>query len=145
MVVLIVAVVIASQYSPGVMADVVRVRQHAPTFAPLPLYLPSVDGFVAVRDCDRIGELILIRPVGVDWWETHMVADCTKQPGTDGAYEWMTENGIGVEVSYETAARWGYVGRGFRVEIGEMKGAGYVEKMDHFARCGCVGADPAGL
>jgi len=44
------------------------------------------------------------------------VADCAMPPGTDGAYEWMTENNILVEVDYETAERWGSVGGGIYIE-----------------------------
>ena len=113
---IIVAIVVASQYSPGMMDVVVQNRISGNAWVPLPTPLPPVDGFVAGKDCGRIGEIIDIRPEGTSIWERHMVADCAR-PG-DGTAEWMDENGIGVEVSYETAERWGFAGRGFTVEIG---------------------------
>jgi hypothetical protein len=41
------------------------------------------------------------------------VADCA---GPD-AVDWMAANGILLEVGYETAVRWGTVGRGIEVEV----------------------------
>ena len=73
------------------------------------------DKFVAVRDCDHIGEVLWLAPIG-DPWEMFIVADCAMPPGTDGAYEWMTRNNILVEVDYKTADRWGSVGRGIYIE-----------------------------
>jgi len=46
-----------------------------------------------------------------------VVADCSMPPGTDGAYEWMTNNNIVGEIDYDTAVRWGVVGRAARVQV----------------------------
>lgn len=54
-----VVVGVASQYDPGVMRRVVETRQGGAVACPLPRVLPAVDGFVAVRECGRIGEV---------WW-----------------------------------------------------------------------------
>jgi hypothetical protein len=43
-----------------------------------------------------------------------LVADCA---GPDGTAEWMTANGILLEIGYKTAQRWGVVGRGIKVEV----------------------------
>ena len=106
---------IASQYAPGVMEGVVAVRQSGATVADLPHDLPDVDGFVAVKDCDDIGEVIWLRPAGADEWESFLVADCANP--ADGADLWMERNGILVEVDYNTAVRWGTVGKGINVEM----------------------------
>ncbi|MBU2051218.1 MAG: hypothetical protein KKH61_19900 [Gammaproteobacteria bacterium] len=100
------------------MEQVIHNRTSGNAWVSLPTPLPAVDGYVAVPDCSRLGKLVYLRYSGP--WETFLVADCAMPKGTDGAYEWMTENGIGVEVDYETAVRWGIVGRGARVEIGRI-------------------------
>jgi len=117
---LIVALYIAwaSQYSPGVMEQVVANRQSGKAWVSLPESLPGVDGFAAVADCYRIGDIIYLRPVGTRRWERFLIADCARPPGTDGSYEWMVRNGIVAEVDYPTAVRWDTVGRGIRVEVG---------------------------
>ena len=68
--------------------------------------------YIAVSDCSLIGDYVLIRQPGNDW-ELHQVADCA---GADGTPQWMAENNIILELSYETARRWGVVGGGFAVE-----------------------------
>jgi len=100
---------IASHYSPGIMQEVVANRHDMGQLS------TTHDKFVAVRDCDHIGEVLWLAPIG-DPWEMFIVADCAMPPGTDGAYEWMTENNILVEVDYETAERWGSVGGGIYIE-----------------------------
>jgi len=105
---------IVSQYSPGVMEEVVANRV---AWEQLPYPLPGVDGYVAVRDCDRIGDIMYLRPVGGEW-EKFLVADCAMPPGTDGAWEWMTEYNILAEVDYWTAVRWKTVGSVIRAEVG---------------------------
>lgn len=102
---------IASHYSPGIMQEVVANRQ---SMAQLPEII-NHDQFVAVRDCEHIGEVMWIAPIGYPW-EMFIIADCSRPPGTDGAYEWMTDNNILVEVDFLTAQRWGSVGGGIKIE-----------------------------
>jgi len=91
-----VVVGVASQYAPGVMRRVGETRQGGAVACPLPRDLPVVDGFVAVRDCGRIGEVWSVRPVGGDWpWERFLVADCA---GDEATWRWMAEGNIVLEV-----------------------------------------------
>lgn len=106
---------IASQYAPGVMESVISVRQSGMTAANLPGNLPDVDGFVAVKDCDRIGEILWLRPQGQRRWESFLVVDCANP--ADGADLWMERNNILVEVDHNTAKRWDTVGKGINVEM----------------------------
>jgi hypothetical protein len=73
-----------------------------------------VDGYIAVAEREDIGRLFWLRPVGGEW-ELFLAADCAGY--ADGGYSWMKRNGIIVEVDYNTAVRWGTVGRGIRVEM----------------------------
>lgn len=103
----------ASQYAPGVMERVIAVRQvPGRTAHDLPIDLPQVDGYVATADCNEIGTILWLRPIGQEQWESFLVADCA---GAD-SYGWMVNNNILVEVDYETAVRWDTVGRGQRIE-----------------------------
>lgn len=104
----------ASQYAPGVMDSVIRTRQAGLTGADMPEDLPDVDGFVAMERCDRINDIIYIRPEGQDEWETFMVADCSGHAETT---RWMRRNRILVEVDAETARRWDTVGRLKAIEV----------------------------
>jgi len=104
---------VASQYDPGLMRQVVETRQTHPTARPLPAALPDVDGYIAVRSCDDIGKMWLVRPEGGAWGR-FLVADCA---GDDTTREWMDAGNILVEVDYLTAVRWGTAGRGVRVEV----------------------------
>ena len=97
-----------SQYSPGTMDQVLLNRGMSHIQA---------DGYLAVRDCGKIGQTAWLRPVGQPHWERFVVADCSMPPGTDGAYEWMTNNNIVGEIDYDTAVRWGVVGRAARVQV----------------------------
>ena len=113
----------ASQYGPGVMDRVIRVRQSGRTAMTLPAKLPEVDGYVAVQDCLMIGEVIRVRPVGAAEWERFLVTDCAsksdRQSPTDprSGYEWMVDGNILIEVDYETAVRWNTVGRAIDIEV----------------------------
>lgn len=102
----------ASQYSPGVMERVVKTRQSGRTARDLPRELPPVDGYIAVLECNRIGEIW--RVFYKERWESFLVADCA---GSDATRRWMTQNNILIEVDYLTAKRWGVVGRGAKVEV----------------------------
>jgi hypothetical protein len=103
---------IASQYSPGVMEQVIANRQ-AGLAVPLPAELPPVDGFIAVLDCADFGEVWFVRPEGGDWG-VYLVADCSGHAETT---EWMTTNNILLEFDYPTVERLGVVGRGIPVEV----------------------------
>jgi len=103
----------ASQYAPGAMESVIRVRQAGLTRYSLPQEIPAyVDGFIAVEECDRIGETVVVVYKG--FVETMMVADCSGHAETSS---WMERNNILMEVGYETALRWGIVGRGAKVAV----------------------------
>lgn len=119
-VVVVMATGLASQYSPGVMEQVVENRQR---WDQLPATLPPVAGHIAVEDCGALGEVWLLRPAGAEVWERFLVVDCAgpqlREDGLTGG-EWMEENGIVVEVGYPTAERWGTVGRGVMVERGAI-------------------------
>lgn len=101
---------VASQYAPGVMDEVISTRQR---MGQLPQDIPEVDGFVARPLCSEIGEIVYLRPVGQSEWEKFLVVDC----GCPVGYAWMVNNGVLVEVDYETAARWGTVGYGIDIEM----------------------------
>jgi len=108
----------ASQYAPGV------IQQR---YGHLPAQLPEVAGYVAVVECDRLGELLYIRPEGSVVWELFLVTDCSGHAATTA---WMRNNNIPVEVDHETARRWGTVGRGMRVEITDYAEHDYADLMN---------------
>ena len=96
------------------MPRVVATRQAGLTAHDLPVQLPAVDGFVAVKDCARIGDIMYLRPAGTVHWERFMVADCSGHTSTT---EWMKRNNILVEVDYQTARRWNTIGKGIQIEV----------------------------
>jgi hypothetical protein len=120
-----------SQYSEGRMERTVAYRQHKPVEMVLPVTLPEVDGYVAVRDCPDIGNRIELHPAGQSHWETFLVADCV---GSDEVRAWMDGHNmwdlpILAEVDYPTALRWSTVGR---MQPGEMRITHLVEVgLDH--------------
>jgi len=115
----VVRIGIASQYAPGVMEQVIRVRQTpGRTARTLPEPLPDVDGYVAVVDCNRIGSIAYLRPAGTTEWERFLVVDCAGI--ADGGRDWMLRNGIVAEVDHNTARRWETVGVGKKVESGVL-------------------------
>lgn len=100
----------AAYYNEGVMEWVVAVRQANQGWEyPLPQDLPPVVDFVAVPECDRIGELLAIWHES-EGWNLYMIADCANQ--IEGHDEQMRRKGIVVEVGYNTAVRWGVIGFG---------------------------------
>ena len=109
--ILVIAIGIASQYSLGVSESVIRVRQTSNVHRSLPLEIPNVDGYLAVRDCHHIGEIWWLRPVGGEV-ESFWVIDCA---GSQETRDWMNTTIIG-EVDHQTAVRWETVGRGIKVE-----------------------------
>jgi hypothetical protein len=103
---------VASQYAPGVMELVVRVRQAGRTARDLPADLPDVDGFVAAVSCADIGQVWTV--VYGERVERMLVADCSGHTATT---RWMQRNRILAEVDGKTAKRWGVVGRGAKVIV----------------------------
>jgi len=96
-----------SQYRPGKMAEVLENRDMNHV----------ADGYLAVRDCQFIGQTVWLRSIGDQDWERFVVADCARPPGTDGAYEWMTNNHIVGEVDHNTAKRWDRVGIAAKAQV----------------------------
>lgn len=98
----------ASRYDPGVMERVVERRLQPDALAwryPLPVPLPDVDGYVAMRDAAMLGRVVYARPVtpGASLrWERFLVTDCA---GSVEARRFMSV--VPVEVDGVTAERWG--------------------------------------
>lgn len=107
----------ASQYAPGKMEEVIRVRQTpGRTNHSLPQELPEADGRIALLEPDLIGDVVLVCPHDSTLpCRTMLVVDCAGIQ--DGGYDWMVRNGIVAEIDYESAVAWGTVGRGIRVDI----------------------------
>ena len=102
---------IISQYREGMMERVIENRQSGNAWVMLPLELPKTDGWIAVRDCDRLEDIWWVEnPVTMEW-ESMLIVDCARPPETDGAVEWMLENNVAMEVDYQTAERWGAIGK----------------------------------
>ena len=110
----------ASQYDPGVMAQVVVNRQSGLAWPSLPLNLPPADGAIAVACCDDIGQLWWVKPTGGTWGR-YLVADCAGAKLRDDgltAWEWMQANNVLLEFARETVAAWGWPERrGIEVEV----------------------------
>ena len=103
---------IISQYREGIMEQVIANRQSGNAWVSLPMDLPRTDGYIAVQDCRELENIWWVEnPVTMEW-ESMLVVDCARPPGTDLAYERMNENNVAMEVDYETAERWGTLGRG---------------------------------
>jgi len=102
----------ASQYSRSTFERVIANRQKWGQLVDA----PKTDGYVAVEDCRRVGEVLYLRPVGGEW-ERFLIADCA---GGEATRQWMRRNRIVVEVDTETAKRWGFPEmRGIPVEAGK--------------------------
>lgn len=97
-----------SHYGPGVMAATVEVRQ---SFRPNDTgYLPPalwVDGYIAVVECDRLGEIVWLRFGDSAEWNQLQVSDCSGHATTT---RWMRQNNILGEVDYWMAARYRFAG-----------------------------------
>ena len=70
-----------------------------------PFEVAIADGYVAVLDCSRIGEWVILRPDGSRDWERFLVIDCANRTDSD-THAFMEH--ILVEVDYWTAQRWGF-------------------------------------
>lgn len=115
-VIMVVSVGLASHYREGLMELVVTNRQTGNAWVSLPAELPMVDGFAAVADCNRLGDTILVRPMGSQGWHEFLIVDCADP--RDGTEEWMEINDVELEVGYPVALQWGSVGKLVEVEIG---------------------------
>jgi hypothetical protein len=73
----------------------------------LPANHADYDGYIAVLDCARIGEVVDVR------WNGNtarlLVFDCA---GDAATRDWMRSGNVIGEVSFDVAQRWGAVGRG---------------------------------
>lgn len=73
----------------------------------LPENREGVTGYIAVYDCERIGQVVTVS------WSNHvermMVFDCA---GDDVTRQWMKIWNVIGEVDFYTAQRWGMLGRG---------------------------------
>lgn len=96
---------ILSQYSPGVMNNTIHQQQ---ILGRLPFPTPQVEGYLAVENCSRIGENVWIDQL------KFLITDCS---GSLQTSQWMWNNNILGEVDYETALRWGTIGRGIKKEV----------------------------
>ena len=75
----------------------------------LPANHADYDGYIAVLDCDRIGEVVDVR------WNGHtarlVIFDCAGDAATRA---WMRSGNVIGEVSFDVAKRWRVIGRGMR-------------------------------
>lgn len=73
---------------------------------------------VAVSDCSKIGDYMLIRPLGTQQWVPVIVADCAGADALDeNGISWMDAQNILVELSYELAERFGAVDGSIEIEV----------------------------
>ena len=63
----------------------------------------TVAGYAATTDCDQVGKVVLMRPVGAETWERVLVGDCV---GDVQTLNWMLDNNIVAELDYELFTRW---------------------------------------
>jgi len=108
---------LTSRYSPGVMQATIAARIEMGQLSAHSV--AAHDGYVAVLDCNRIGDTLWIMVNdGRHWqtgelvdggrWQRVLVTDCARRDGADGARSWMADNGILTELDYYTAARYGF-------------------------------------
>jgi len=110
----------ASRYDPGVFEGVVDLRFRENWWRNQPPHdWTTVAGYAATTDCDQVGTVILMRPVGARRWERVLIADCS---GPDGTMDWMLSNRIVAELDYSLFTRWA-AEYGLPLEI-EMRPAG---------------------
>ena len=106
---------IASQYAPNKMEQVIAVRQiPGKTAYTITQDLTAYDGFIAMQDCNELGNEYYLRPINTTNWELFLVTDCSGHTETSN---WMRRNNIIVEVDYETAKRWETIGNGIEIEL----------------------------
>ncbi len=98
---MIIASGIATRYDPGVMDEVVENRTRWGHLDPD----AQVAGYVALLDCDRLGELVWLQAPGGRVLGPVMVADCAQDAHRDG----LLDRGIVVDLSWELALVLGVV------------------------------------
>jgi hypothetical protein len=84
---------------------------EGPTLAQIEYHgfsINDADGFIAVLDCDRVGEYAWIRVNMSDWFKV-LVFDCL---GANGNLSWWRNNHILGEIDYYTAVKHGVEGQG---------------------------------
>lgn len=91
----------ASRYDPGVFETVERVRGMGPWSG----------SEVALLDCDRVGDTVLVCHEQACRWAR--VTDCAGV--ADGGRAWMIRGGYAAELDYKTAMHWDCVGEQIRV------------------------------
>ena len=106
------------------MEQVIANRQSGNAWVSLPMDLPRTDGFIAVHDCALLGDIWWVENPITKVWESMLVVDCARPAGTDGAAEWMIKNDVAMEVDYETAVRWGTIGKGIKASWAKSFPAG---------------------
>ncbi len=97
-------------YNPGVMEQVVAVRQAGWTANPLPPEFSHVIGFVARQDCSEIGQLLWMCHESEGCRGPYLISDCANQ--IESHDKVMEKKGIVVEIDYNTAVRWQVLGLG---------------------------------
>lgn len=98
-----------SRYDPGVMDWQVEYHELTP---------PCPGCAVAVSDCSKIGDYMLIRPLGASTWTPVVVADCAGANALDeNGVSWMDKYNIPVELSYELAVQFGAVDKSVEIEV----------------------------
>lgn len=99
----------SSRYDPGVMDWQVEYHELTP---------PCEGCAVAVSDCSKIGDYMLIRPLGESAWTPVVVADCAGANALDeNGISWMDKYDIPVELSYELAVLFGAVDGSIEIEV----------------------------
>ena len=120
---LVLFVGVSSQYAPGKMQEVINVRQvPGKTAYTVPQNLSAYDGFMAMRDCNELGNEYYLRPKNSTKWEHFLVVDCSGHAETS---QWMLRNNIIAEVDYASALRWNTIGKGIDIEIAQRILPGY--------------------
>lgn len=70
-----------------------------------PEQLEQADGLIAVQDCGRIGDWVVLRPKGSGQWLHMLIFDCA-QRNDPSTQEFMRH--VPYEVDYHTAQAWDY-------------------------------------
>ena len=115
LIVIVLASGTASQYGGGVAERTIAVRQAVPprVSMPLPQELPETDGYLAVLECEHIGEVWWLRNVKTGDVRSFLVIDCSGHAATRN---WMLRGNIIGEIDWQSALAWDTVGYGIEVE-----------------------------
>lgn len=105
----------ASQYGRGVAERTIAVRQANPPRVSkmLPQELPGTDGYIAVLECEHIGEIWYLRNIDTGSIRSFLVIDCA---GDAPTRNWMIRDNIVGEIDWRSAVEWDTVRRGVKVE-----------------------------